>query len=215
MCMTHPVSWKDAKGATEVENIIGISGSPRAGGNTDILLQQFLRGANKAGARTERVFLRDYLIQPCTGCEQCRKSKVCTRFQDGMQLLYPKLIESKGIVLGSPTYNYNVTPQVKAFIDRLYIFYDFTDERPRNYSSRLAHQGRKGIVFSICEQPDISEMGVTLEAMSKPFEVLGYEITCRFPVTGIFDKGAVSAKPELMESAFQKGFDLGKSLNNR
>ena len=79
--------------------VIGISGSPRAGGNTDILLDRFLSGAHKEGAQTEKIFLRDYCIQPCVGCEQCRLHKTCAKFHDGMQLLYHKLLESKGLIL--------------------------------------------------------------------------------------------------------------------
>lgn len=52
-----------------------------------------------------------------------------------MNLLYPKIEEAKGMVLGSPTYNYNVTSLMKTFIDRLYPYYNFTDDRPRGYSA--------------------------------------------------------------------------------
>jgi len=129
-----------------------------------------------------------------------------------MQLLYPKIEESKGIVLGSPTYNYNVTALVKAFIDRLYPYYNFTDDRPRQWSSHLEGQARKGIVFTVGEQVDISDMGYTLEAMQRPLEALGYEITCELPAMGFFDRGAVAKDKDLMESAFQKGFELARKL---
>ena len=192
--------------------VIGISGSPRAGGNTDILLSQFLKGVMKAGLKTEKIFLRDYSIQPCIGCEQCRKSKRCRRFQDGMQLLYPKIEESKGIVVGSPTYNYNVTPWIKIFIDRLYQYYDVTDDRPRRFSSRLAGQGRRGIVFTIYEQVEELYRGYTLEAMRRPLEDLGYEITCEFLALGFFDRGSVSEDVKLLQLALQKGLELGMRL---
>ena len=100
--------------------VIGITGSPRAGGNTDTLLRALLDGATSEGVETEAVSLRDYTIAPCTGCERCRKDLTCTRFYDGMHLLYPKIEAADGLILGSPTYNYNITPEMKAFIDRLY-----------------------------------------------------------------------------------------------
>jgi hypothetical protein len=196
----------------QMAEVIGISGSPRAGGNTDILLSQFLKGVMKAGLKTEKIFLRDYSIQPCIGCEQCRKSKRCLRFQDGMQLLYPKIEESKGIVVGSPTYNYNVTPWIKIFIDRLYQYYDVTDDRPRRFSSRLAGQGRRGIVFTIYEQVEELYRGYTLEAMRRPLEDLGYEITCEFLALGFFDRGSISEDHELLQLALQKGLELGMKL---
>ena len=195
-----------------MNKIIGFGGSPRAGGNTDILLNQFLQGARKEGVQTEKIFLRDYHIQPCIGCEQCSKGKTCTKFQDGMQLLYPKIEEARGIVLGSPTYNYNVTPWVKAFIDRLYPYYNFTDDRPRRYSSHLGGKGRKGIVFAVCEQVDISDMGCTLEAMRRPLEALGYEIIHEFRAMAFFERGRVAQDKELLERAFQQGAELARKL---
>lgn len=192
--------------------IVGFSGSPRAGGNTDILLKHFLKGANEAGAQTEKVFLRQYVIQSCNGCEKCRKDKTCTQLYDGMQLLYPKIEGAKGMVLGSPTYNYNVTALVKAFIDRLYPYYNFTDDRPRRWSSHLAGQGRKAVVFAVCEQENPEDMGFTIEAMSKPLEALGYEIIKQFRATGYFDRGVVSRHEALLQAAFHEGFELAKNL---
>jgi len=191
--------------------VLGIGGSPRRGGNTDVLLDRVLEGVTAAGGDVERVHLRDYTIEACIGCESCRKDLVCTRFLDGMHLLYPKLEGARGIVIGSPTYNYNVTSMVKSFIDRLYPYYIFTAERPGPYSSRLSGEGRRALVFSVCEQRDVGEMGFALEAMSMPLEALGYQIVGRLPVAGIFERGAVKRHDDIMDAAFEAGrrFGLG------
>jgi len=192
--------------------ILGLSGSPRQGGNSDIILDHLLKGASEAGASVRKVCLRDYAIHGCVGCEMCRKDRVCRRFQDGMQLLYPMIEESYGMVLGSPTYNYNVTPEVKAFIDRLYPIYDFNDERPRGYTSQLAGQGRKAVVFAVCEQEDIKDMGVTLPAMAGPLKALGYEVLRELPVLLSFEKGAVKQQPDKLEEAYREGQRLAEEL---
>lgn len=194
--------------------IIGVGGSPRKGGNTDILLDNFLEGAESAGAQTKKVMLRDYCIESCIGCEGCNKTGICTRFHDGMELLYPEIEASKGLILGSPTYNYNITAAMKAFIDRLYPYYNFTNDRPRQYSSKLAGQGRKAIVFSVCEQMEIKDMGVALEAMEMPLDALGYEVVKKFPVMGHFDRGAVSKDTEALIKAFEVGKKMALSLAN-
>ncbi|THB63256.1 MAG: flavodoxin family protein, partial [Desulfovibrio sp.] len=126
--------------------ILGVGGSPRSGGNSDVLLQNILAGAVEAGVETEAVHLRNYHFSSCIGCERCRKDKACTGLNDGMQLLYPKVEAARGLVLVSPTHQYNVTAIMKAFIDRLYAYYDFTDDRPRGYSSRLAGKDRQAAV---------------------------------------------------------------------
>lgn len=193
--------------------ILGVGGSPRKNGNTDVLLDSFLKGAESAGVETKKVLLRDYSIEPCIGCEGCRKAGTCTMFHDGMNLLYPEIEAAKGLTLGSPTYNYNVTALMKAFIDRLYPYYNFTNVRPRRYSSKLAGQGRKAIVFSVCKQLEIEEMGFTLGALGMPLEALSYEIVEKFPVTGYFDRGAVSRDEELLRKTFEAGKKMAEALN--
>ena len=128
-----------------MKKVLGIGGSPRKGGNSDMLLKRLLKGASDEGVATEGIQLRDYQFQACIGCERCRKDKQCTGLQDGMQLIYPKIREASGLVLISPIYSYNMTALMKAFIDRLYCFYNFSDERPGYWSSRLAGQGRKAV----------------------------------------------------------------------
>lgn len=186
-----------------MKEVLGIGGSPRKGGNSDILLKQLLKGARDDGAATEEVQLRNYQFQGCIGCERCRKDKQCTGLQDGMQLIYPKIQEAGGLVLISPIYNYNMTALMKAYIDRLYCFYDFSDERPGYWSSRLANQGRKAIIAVVGEQASREEggMDLTLEALRRPVEALGYEIIDELPVLGVFHKGKVREYPQVIEQA--------------
>ncbi|HII06815.1 MAG TPA: flavodoxin family protein [Methanotrichaceae archaeon] len=190
--------------------ILGVGGSPRKDGNTDILLDSFLKGAESAGAETKKVQLRKYSIEPCIGCEACRKAGTCTQFHDGMGQLYPEIEEAKGLILGSPTYNYNVTAPMKAFIDRLYPYYNFADERPGPYSSKLGNQGRKALVFTVCEQVKIEEMGFALEALGMPLKALGYDVLDKFIAPGCFEKGAVSKDGDLLKKAFEAGRKLAE-----
>ncbi|WAI00509.1 flavodoxin family protein [Methanogenium organophilum] len=185
--------------------IIGISGSPRAGGNTDTLLGMLLEGAVSAGGETEAVYLRDYAIHPCTGCERCRKDLTCTRFMDGMHLLYPKIEAADGLILGSPTYNYNITPEMKAFIDRLYPYYRFSAERPGPYSSFFEGRGRQALVFSVAEQTKPEERGFAIEAMQRPLAALGFAVTDTLPAEGYFEKRAVAGDAAVQEQAREAG----------
>ncbi|MBP1908337.1 flavodoxin family protein [Methanolobus bombayensis] len=192
--------------------ILGVSGSPRKNGNTDVLLDSFLRGAESEGADTKKIHLKEYSIESCIGCEACRKDGTCTRFHDGMELLYPEIEECKGIILGSPVYNYNVTAEMKTFIDRLYPFYVFTEQRPGPYSSKLEDQGRKALIFTVCEQVKAEEMGFALEALGMPLEALGYEIFDKFEATGYFSKGEVLKDESILKKAFEAGKNLAISL---
>jgi multimeric flavodoxin WrbA len=192
--------------------ILGIGGSPRKGGNSDVLTRAVLEGAAAEGAETESAHLRRYQFQSCIGCERCRKDEACTGLLDGMQLLYPKIGESKGLVMVSPVHNYNVTALMKAFIDRLYCYYNFSDDRPRQWSSRLADQRRKAVLVAIGEQTEKRDMGFTLEAMRWPLEALGYGIMGELPVMQIFDRGKVAEHSEVMNEARELGRRLGSGL---
>jgi multimeric flavodoxin WrbA len=192
--------------------ILGIGGSPRKGGNSDVLLKHMLKAVAEHKIAAERFHLRDIQYQGCIGCERCRKDKICTGLKDGMSLLYPDIFECQGLILVSPTHNYNITAWMKAFIDRLYCFYDFDNNRPRGWTSRLAGQGRKAVISAVCEQENRADMGFTLEAMRLPLEALGYEIVGELPVFGVFDKGKVKENNDILIEAAKLGSDLAESL---
>ena len=194
-------------------DVLGIEGSPRKNGNSHRMLQAILEGTSSQKNLSRCVHLRDYRYEPCVGCEKCRKDKMCTRFNDGMTLLYPELMTCRGLVLVSPVHNYNVTAWMKAFIDRLYCFYEFQDTRPRQWSSRLAGQGRKAVIAAIAEQADKKDMGFTLDAMRLPLEALGYEIVTEIPVLNIFDRGGIKSHLHLLEEARQAGTMLADALS--
>ncbi len=195
--------------------ILGIEGSPRKKGNSHKMLEAVLTGASKLAIATETVHLRDLKYEPCVGCEICRKEKACRRFEDDMTDLYPKLENAKGLVLISPVHNYNVTAWMKAFIDRLYCYYNFEDTRPRAWSSRLAGQGRKAIIGAVAEQEDKKDMGFTIEAMRMPLEALGYEIVEELPVLRLFDRGIIAEHQELIERAQNAGLKLAKAISGQ
>ncbi len=192
--------------------ILAIGGSPRIHGNSDVLLKHILNAVQEENVPAEGIQLRDYYFKPCIGCERCRKDKICTGLNDGMHLLYPKITKSQGLILLSPTHNYNITAWMKAFIDRLYCFYNFDDNRPRGWSSRLAGQKRKAVIVAVCEQNNKKDMGFTIEAIRLPLEALGYEILEEFPVFGIFDRGVVKKDEEILTKASELGRRFAKSI---
>jgi multimeric flavodoxin WrbA len=125
-----------------------------------------------------------------------------------MTLLYPLINETKGLILISPVHTYNITAWMKAFIDRLYCYYDFADTRPRDWSSRLAGQGQKAIIGAIAEQESKENMGVALEAMRLPLQALGYEVVAEFSVLRLFDRGIIARDTDLLEQAKTAGQKL-------
>ena len=98
--------------------VLGLSGSPRVGGNTDIILQEALAAAKTEGAEVKLIRISDYHIQPCTGCMACFGTKKCVTDDDG-ENIYQEIVKADGVIMGSPSYFQGVTAQMKIFIDRI------------------------------------------------------------------------------------------------
>lgn len=204
---------KAGSAATPTRKVLAVGGSPRKGGNTDAIVKQMLSGLRAEKIDTVGVHLRDMDLNGCIGCEKCRKDKICTEIVDGMTVLYPDIMESQGLILASPVHNYNITSWMKAFIDRLYCFYEFNNKtRPREWSSRLAGQNRKVVIAAVCEQENREDMGFAIEAMQKPMEALGFEVSGTLPVFEAFEKGALKKQPHVLGKAYEMGIKLGRSL---
>ena len=99
------------------KKVLIISASPRKGGNSDVLCDQFLLGAKEAGHEVEKVFLRDKKINYCMGCGVCNNTHVCVQ-KDDMKDLLDKMVNADVIVLSTPVYFYTMDAQLKTFIDR-------------------------------------------------------------------------------------------------
>lgn len=101
------------------KNILIISASPRRGGNSDILCDQFALGAAQAGHQVEKVFVRDKKINYCCGCYTCLKTKGVCIYKDDMPELLQKIIDADVLVLASPVYFNTINAQLKTVIDRM------------------------------------------------------------------------------------------------
>ena len=99
------------------KKVLIISASPRKGGNSDLLCDQFLLGAKEAGHSVEKVFLRERKINYCLGCGVCNNTHVCVQ-KDDMKGLLDKMVDADVIVLATPVYFYTMDAQLKTFIDR-------------------------------------------------------------------------------------------------
>jgi multimeric flavodoxin WrbA len=113
-----------------IVRVLGVMGSPRLGGNTDVLLAEALRGAASTGAATTKVDLVARDVRPCNGCDGCAKSGTCV-IDDDMGGLLDEMLASDVWILGTPVYWWGPTAQMKAFIDRWYAGWQTAEGRAR------------------------------------------------------------------------------------
>lgn len=99
------------------KKVLVISGSPRKDGNSDILCNEFIKGAQSSGHECEKIFLSDKNINYCTGCGVCNNTHKCVQ-KDDMAEILDKMINADIIVLATPVYFYSMDAQLKTLIDR-------------------------------------------------------------------------------------------------
>lgn len=100
------------------KKIFIVSSTPRANGNSDILAEEFARGAREAGHSVDKVNIRDMELQFCIGCLDCQKTGKCV-LRDGMNELYGRIKNADILVFATPIYFYEMSGQLKTFLDRL------------------------------------------------------------------------------------------------
>lgn len=98
---------------------LGISGSPRRGGNTELAVQRVLNFLAASGVETEFIPLAEYPVKPCIACYACAEGHGCAVSDPNFDLLLPKFVESDVLILGSPVWFGSATPQLMSLIDRV------------------------------------------------------------------------------------------------
>lgn len=99
------------------KKVLIISASPRKKGNSDLLCDEFMRGAEESGHHVEKVFVAQKNIRYCTGCGVCNTAHKCVQ-KDDMEEILDKMVSADVIVLATPVYFYSMDGQLKTLIDR-------------------------------------------------------------------------------------------------
>ena len=174
--------------------ILAISASPRKGGNSDVLCDEFLKGAAESGHEVWKIRLAEKRIAPCLACYGCAETHVCVRNDDMAEVL-EALKAADVIVLASPVYFYSVCAQMKTMIDRCLADYQairgkafyliVTAADPQHSAADETLADFRGYLRCL---PDAKEAGV----------ILGI---------GTWDKGDVYRHP-----ALQQAYEMGKEI---
>jgi multimeric flavodoxin WrbA len=195
-------------------HILALIGSKRKNGNTASLVKQCLLGfEGDERFTTEVLYLGDMDFEGCRGCEGCARTNRCV-IKDDMQEACEKMREADALIAASPTYFYNMSGDMKRFIDRCYCFTSYNPDDRSVWVSEFEHSSPRKLAgfISICEQNDVRDMGYTAEAMSSAFESLGYRTIFSQKVLHCFKAGEVKKVPEAMDKAAEYGRKLKNNL---
>jgi len=185
--------------------VIGIAGSPRRSGNTDLLLAEVMRGAASRGAEVKTIILDDLEIAPCQHCDACLKKGKC-KVQDDMQMVYKELEEADRIVLASPIQFMGVTAQMKAMIDRCQALW------AKKYVLKVPPLGnrreRKGFFISVAGRKVANVFDGALVIIKSLFTVLDVTYAGELLFRNVDEKGAIAKHPDALHQAFLDGQKL-------
>jgi multimeric flavodoxin WrbA len=182
-----------------MKRILAVIGSPRKGGNTELLVRKLAEGATSKGAQVDTIMLADLDIYECDGCHVCWKGKPCCK-RDHMLDLYQKISDSDVIVFGTPVYWFGPTAIMKAFIDRFVYF-----NCPEN---RAKIKGKAAVTIIPFEDDDLDTARPLVELFEKSFEYLEMRLVGSVVVGGVGEKGDILKKPDRLKEAYE----LGKRL---
>lgn len=169
------------------KKVLILSASPRKGGNSDLLCDEFLKGSLDAGNKAEKIFLKNKNIGYCTGCGVCFGGKPCSQ-KDDMGEVLEKMIDADVIVMATPVYFYAMNGQMKTLIDRTCARYQEISNK-EFYFIVAAADGSKALM-----QRTIEEFRGFTYCLSNPKEkgiVYG---------TGAWQMGDIKGKPAMSEA---------------
>lgn len=184
--------------------ILGILGSPRVGGNSDILLNQALAGAREMGAKAEKIILSRKRVLGCLDCTKCNETGICV-IKDDMPGIHQKILKSDAVIHSVPLYFWAMTSQMKAYLDRWCAFFDGNWSWHKAYAPKM--QGKRIGLITVCGDPN---------AHTADPIVHSFRETCKFSGLNLFSVVQVSAgvKGEVdnNEKAKKEAYSLGRKI---
>lgn len=173
------------------KNVLILSGSPRKGGNSDILCDEFLRGAVESGHNAEKIRITEKNIGYCRACYACKDTDGCV-IKDDMAEILKKMHWADVLVMSSPVYFYSINAQMKALIDRTLAQWTSLDNKEMYY------------IMTAAEDSD-TVMDCTLECF-RGFAVCLNDAVEKGVIygKGVYESGEVK-NTKLMQEAYEMG----------
>lgn len=177
-----------------MKKVLILSGSPRKNGNSDILCDEFARGALEVGHEVEKIRVAEKNIGFCRGCYACEKTGVCA-IKDDMAEILQKIIDTDVLVLASPVYFYSVDAQLKALIDRTVARWTEVKDKEFYYITTAADE-------------ELSSADTTLACFRGYADcVEGAKEMGVICGMGAYEKGEIKEKPAMREA-----YEMGKKV---
>lgn len=187
--------------------ITAFNGSPRKGGNTELLLNSAIQALQYAGHQMSLYVLNDLRIKPCQDCGCCTETGICV-YRDDMAGIYEAIRSADRIILASPIFFYGLSAQAKLMVDRCQPFW--CEKYLLKKAIPAGVWGRRGLLLLVGgmtkgESPECA--GLTAKAFFRTVSVPDHETLA---YRGVDEKGAVVNHPSAIQDAYEAGRRLGE-----
>ncbi|MDD5338887.1 MAG: flavodoxin family protein [Dehalococcoidales bacterium] len=182
--------------------VLGIMGSPRLGGNSDLLLDEALKGASEAGAEAEKILVDRMKIAPCKEIYHCLVDGTCP-LKDDMQGIYPKILAADVIIVASLIEFYTVSAQTLTLMSRCQALW-----ARKFVLKNLDIPVKKGAFIGVGATKGAKLFDGPRLTVKYFFEAINAELKEELLVRGVDKKGEIKDHPEQLAAAFE----LGKRL---
>ena len=179
-----------------MKKVVIVSSSPRKNGNSEILAFEAAKGAKDIGNEVEILLLRDKTVNFCRGCLACQKLLKCV-IKDDMAEMIEKVKSADVLIFATPIYYYEMSGQLKTFLDRCNPIY------PQEYAFRDVYL----LSSSAEEGQEVAERAVSgLKGWIECFEKAEF--------AGAFNAGGVTAPNDVLKNAemLKVAYDMGKNV---
>jgi multimeric flavodoxin WrbA len=179
--------------------VLGIHGSPRKGGNSDLLLQKALEGAGSAGAEVSSLRAVDLEMGGCEECGGCDETGECV-VDDDMQQVYPQLDAADAVILATPIFFYGPPAQLKALIDRAQAPWN-----RRRLSGKKTHDRGTGYLIAVGATKGQNLFAGTELTARYFFDALDMNYGGAILFSRIDEQGAIANHPDALDQAYRLG----------
>jgi multimeric flavodoxin WrbA len=202
-------------------NVLGLVGSPRKKGNTDIMVDTFLEGAASAGAAVKKYFLADLTINQCRGCfRNCILTHgfQCKIFRDDMDTILPEMVASDIILFASPLYCATYTAIMARFFERCLPLWEveIVGELGTMDAFKFLNnpvKGKKAVIGMVQDFKDPKAAEIAFKAFeSNISRTYMMELVEKVHVTDVRDAGDIRNKQDELKKVFELGKNLAGSI---
>ncbi len=191
--------------------LVALLGSPKRGGNTEILLDEAIRGAEDAGCNVDLVRVPSLQVKPCMEIFACKTKPACA-IKDEMQEYYDMVRLADGLIVATPVMTMGVPGALKSFLDRFQVFYMAKYERNDPLITPDQRKIRRMLLLSIAGMNVKNLFAGLLQTMHAFGEIIDcplHDSLLRDDMDTILD---IKTRPELLEEAYLKGRSLGEAV---